>query len=217
VPGERRRCAVTPRRGWRFSGATPRPIAQYAVADKLVYIATNPVKDGLVERVDDWPGSSGYRALMSGQPLRATRPKHFFTEDGTMPEEVTLHLAIPAELGDSAQILAEVRARVAAVEQDEARKRAESGKRVLGRNAVLRQSWRESPNSREPRRTLRPTIAARNFWARLEAIQRKREFTAAHRAARDAQLAGAPIPFPYGTYWLRVFTRVAVMPAENVN
>lgn len=185
--------------------------------DKLVYIATNPVKDGLVARVDDWPGATGFRALLRGRPLRATRPKHFFAEDGTMPAEVTLHLTIPPELGDRDQILAEVRARVAAVEEEEARKRAETGRTVLGRYAVLRQSWRESPTSREPRRGLRPTIAARNLWARLEAIQRKREFTAAYRAARLALLAGEPIPFPPGTYWLRRFIGVAVQAPEKTN
>jgi putative transposase len=186
------------------------------VIDKLVYIATNPVKDGLVARVEDWPGASGYRALMSGEPLTATRPSHFFAVDGTMPTEVTLHLTIPPELGDREQILAEVRARVAAVEEEEARKRQETGRRVMGRYAVLRQSWRDSPTSREPRRGLRPTIAARNLWARLEAIQRKREFTAAYREARRALLAGCPIPFPPGTYWLRRFVRVAVDAAEKL-
>lgn len=34
------------------------------ILDKLVYIITNPVKDGLVARGDDWPGASGYRALL---------------------------------------------------------------------------------------------------------------------------------------------------------
>jgi putative transposase len=182
--------------------------------DKLVYIATNPVKDGLVERVDDWPGASGYRALLSGEPLRAIRPERFFAEDGTMPAEVTLHLTIPPELGDRDQILAELQARVAAVEEEQARNRARTGKRVLGRYAVLRQSWRDSPTSREPRRGLRPTIAARSLWARLEAIQRKREFTAAYRKARLALLSGVPIPFPSGTYWLRRFAGVAVAPFE---
>jgi hypothetical protein len=59
-----------------------------ALIDKLAYIATNPIKDGLVERVGDWPGASGYRALLSGQPLRATRPKHFLAAEGVMPEAV---------------------------------------------------------------------------------------------------------------------------------
>jgi putative transposase len=185
--------------------------------NKLVYIATNPVKDGLVERVKHWPGANGYEALMTGKPLRATRPKKFFAKDSRMPKEVTLYLRIPPELGNQEEILAEVRARVAAVEEEEARKRAETGRKVLGRNAVLRQSWRDSPTSREPRRGLRPTIAAKSLWARLEAIQRKREFVARYRAARAAFLAGMPIPFPYGTYWLSRFVGVPVSPGENLN
>jgi hypothetical protein len=191
-----------------------------SVIDKLVYIATNPVKDGLVETVDDWPGASGHRSLMSGEPLRATRPKKFFAADGTMPKEVTLRLTVPPELGDREEILAEVRKRVTAVEKAEARERAQAGRRVLGRYAVLRQSWRDSPTSREPRRGLRPTIAGRNIWARLEAIQRKREFVARYRVARVALLAGVSVPFPYGTYWLSRFMGVPVAPRslrEKIN
>jgi REP element-mobilizing transposase RayT len=187
------------------------------VINKLVYIATNPVKDDLVERVEDWPGSSGYAALMRGEPLKASRPRHFFAENGTMPAEVTLELTIPPELGDRETLLAEVRAGVASVEAEAAFRRARTGKRVLGRYAILRQSWRDSPSSREPRRNLRPTFAARRLWARLEAIQRKRDFVVAYRRARVALLAGSPIPFPYGTYALRRFVGVAVAGPENLN
>ena len=154
---------------------------------------------------------------MTGVPLRATRPKHFFADDGTMPAEVTLELVIPPELGDKETLLAEVRERVAAVEAEHARRRARTGKRVLGRYAILRQSWRESPTSRERRRTLRPTIAARSLWARLEAIQRKRDFALAYRRARAALLAGTPIPFPYGTYALRHLIGVAVAAPEKLS
>jgi len=181
-----------------------------ALIDKLVYIATNPVKDGLVAKVSDWPGSSGYEALMTGEPLRARRPRHFFAKDGEMPEEITLHVGIPPELGDRDQILAEVRARVAEVERSEAERRARTGARVLGRYAILRQAWDASPTSREPRRGLRPTFAARSLWAAIEAAQRNREFAAWHQRARAALLAGAPIPFPPGTYWMRVFMGVEV-------
>jgi putative transposase len=187
-----------------------------ALIEKLVYIATNPVEDGLVERVEEWPGASGYSALMTGQPLRATRPRKFFAADGTMPKEVTLHLTIPAELGDREQILAAVRERVVAVEKAQAKKRAETGRKVLGRYAVLRQSWRDSPTSRQTRRGLRPTIAGRNLWARLEAIQRKREFLVRYRAARLAFLAGTPVPFPHGTYWLSRFMGVPVETPEKM-
>jgi REP element-mobilizing transposase RayT len=186
---------------------------QDALIEKLAYIATNPIKHGLVERVDDWPGASGYRALLDGTLIRATRPRHFFADDGDMPEEVTLELVIPPELGDRETILAVVQARVEAIEAEKARERAATGKRVLGRYAILRQSWRDSPTSREPRRGLRPTIAARSLWARLDAIQRKREFTVAYRAARCALLEGSPIPFPFGTYRLRLLVGVAIAPA----
>lgn len=190
---------------------------QDAIIEKLVYIATNPVNDDLVESVDEWPGASGYRALLEGTPLRATRPRHFFADDGNMPEEVELELAVPRELGDRDTILAAVRQRVSAVEKDAADKRTANGKQVLGRYAILRQSWRESPTSKEPRRGLRPTIAARSLWARLEAIQRKREFVAAYRNARRALLDGAPIPFPFGTYGLRRLVGVAIAPSDFAN
>lgn len=53
--------------------------------DKLVYIATNPVKDGLVEKVRHWPGPNFVKALLTGKPMKATRPRHFFRTDGPMP------------------------------------------------------------------------------------------------------------------------------------
>jgi hypothetical protein len=40
------------------------------VIDKLVYTATNPVQDHLVERVHHWPSVNGLRAVLAGQPLR---------------------------------------------------------------------------------------------------------------------------------------------------
>ena len=187
-----------------------------ALIEKLVYIATNPVRDGLVATVDEWPGSSGYRALLEGRTLTAYRPRHFFSKEGDMPEQVSLELTIPAELGDRDVILAAVQEKVAAFEASEASHRARTGKRVLGRNAVLRQSWRDSPTSREPRRGLRPTFAARSLCARLEAIQRKREFAAAYRRALLAYRAGLPAVFPAGTYWLHRFLGVPVEPSSGV-
>lgn len=187
-----------------------------ALIDKLVYIATNPVRDGLVASVDEWPGANGFRALVEGRRLTARRPRHFFSDDGDMPEEASLELTIPPELGDREQIIAAVRERVAHLEADETARRLRTGVRVLGRYAVLRQSWRDSPTSREPRRGLRPTIAARSLWARLEAIQRKREFAAAYRRALLAYRARLPATFPYGTYRLYRFFGVSVETRHDV-
>lgn len=178
------------------------------VLRKLVYAATNPVKDRLVERVHHWPGVNGLAALLGRRPLHATRPRHFFRPGGSMPEAVTLPLALPPELGDPQPILDELRRQVASEEAAVAAERMRTGAGVLGRRTIQRQSWRDAPTSREPRRNLRPGIAARSPWARIEAILRNREFLAAYREARAHWIAGEVIPFPLGTYWLRRFAHV---------
>ena len=182
------------------------------VIERLVYTATNPVLDDLVAQVHQWPGAKTVRAFVDQTPILAKRPRHFFREDGPMEKSVTLTLTIPPELGDADEVIREVRERIAAAEVKQARIRAESGRRVVGRRGIRRQSWRDSPTSREPRRNLRPRVAAHSKWSRVEALLRNREFLIAYREARAAWLAGTPIPFPPGTYWLRRFAAVPVAP-----
>lgn len=183
------------------------------VLDKLVYAATNPVKDGLVDRVHQWPGVNGLSALLNQRSITVRRPRHFFRADGPMPDEVTLDLVIPPELGDAEQVRGNLRQRVAAVEQALSSERARSGASVLGRRVILRQSWRDEPSSTEPRRGLRPRIAARSHWSRIEALCRNRAFVIAYRDARTRWCVGLPAIFPFGTYWLRRFAGVPTAAA----
>ena len=182
------------------------------VIDKVVYTLSNPVKDGLVDTVAHWPGVNTYQQLRTGEPITARRPKHFFSEHGTMPAEITLQITIPEELGDPDYFRSEVQKGITVVEDAKRQERAETGRRVVGRGRILRQSWRDSPTSHEPRRTLNPRVAARSKWHRIEALQRNKAFVAEHRAARLAWLAGIPVVFPAGTYWLRRFANVPVAP-----
>jgi REP element-mobilizing transposase RayT len=182
------------------------------VLDKLVYAATNPVKDGLVERVHHWPGVNGLAALLNQRVISVQRPRHFFRANGPMPAQVSLALTIPPELGDSAELRRHLRERVAAAERTLAAARAETGARLLGRRAVVAQSWRGQPGGRESRRGLRPRVAARSVWARVEALLRNRDFLTAYHHARLAWRAGLAAVFPIGTYWLRRFANVAVAP-----
>ncbi|NVB82266.1 MAG: hypothetical protein HOV81_28050 [Kofleriaceae bacterium] len=182
------------------------------VIAKIVYAATNPVKDLLVERVHHWPGVNGYTALMSGRPLTAKRPRHFFRKKGPMPETATLHLTIPPELGERAAVLEQVRAGVLEVERRVAQERQTTGARVLGRRGVLAQSWRTIPASVEPRRNLRPRFAG-SLVNRMTALLEYRSFLAAYRAAREKWLAGLPAAFPIGTYWLARFAAVPIVSA----
>jgi len=187
-----------------------RLVGREDVMDKLVYAATNPVKDGLVDTVHHWPGVNGLGALLAGRPLRADRPRHFYRQDGTMPEAVELRLTVPAELGPEADVLAELRQRVAATEAALAAERQRTGKRVYGRRAVLQQLWWERPASFEPRRNLRPRVAARNRWARIEALRRNQDFVEDYAVAREAWRAGSRVTFPPGTYWLHRHARVLI-------
>jgi len=190
-----------------------RLVGREDVVNKLVYTAANPVQDHLVDRVYHWPGVNGLGALLAGRPLRATRPLHFFRPDGSMPEAVEMQLAIPPELGPAADVLAELRDRVQAVEAARAAERQRTGGRVCGRRAVLAQSWRSQPTTHEPRRKLRPRVAAQSKWARIEAVLRNRAFVAAYTTARVAWRDGIPALFPPGTYWLGRFAQVPVAEA----
>jgi REP element-mobilizing transposase RayT len=183
--------------------------------DKLVYIATNPVKDGLVDRCHHWPGPKFLPALMSGKCIRAHRPRHFFRDEGPMPAEIELELGLPDDFENKDEFLAELRRRVEEAEEAYARERQKTGRRVLGRRGVLRQSWRDSPTSREPRRGLRPRVASRSVWMRIAKLQRNKVWEAEYRDARLRLAAGEQVEFPYGTYWLRRFAHVAVKPAPE--
>jgi len=92
-----------------------------------------------------------------------------------------------------------------------AAERQRTGQRVYGRRAVLQQSWPGHPSTREPRRNLRPRVATRNQWARLDALSRDREFIVAYTGARKTWREDPRVKFPPGTYWLRRFVSVPVV------
>ena len=74
----------------------------------------------------------------------------------------------------------------------------------------LRGVLSDHPTSREPRRNLRPRVATRSKWARIEALLRNRAFVEDYTHARERWRDGAPIAFPPGTSWLRRFAYVSV-------
>ncbi|CAN5897200.1 hypothetical protein BH11MYX3_BH11MYX3_12410 [soil metagenome] len=189
-----------------------------AVLASVVYAAANPVHHGLVERVHHWPGVNGLSALLNRRTLTAHRPKHFFDDDGDMPETVTLELTVPPELGDPEAFLREVEEGVKRVEKEHEELRKATGRRVLGRRTILRQSWRDSPESASKphfhkRGEINPRFATRDPELRAELMTRRQVFLRDYKAARIALLAGTPVPFPRGTYWLRRFVGVPIVSA----
>lgn len=177
------------------------------VLDKMVYALTNPVKDHLVERAEQWPGASSLTANLEDTPTFALRPWRFFRKDGPMPEGLSLAICRPPgfENMTPAEFATLLRDRISAVEKTAAEARSASGARVVGRGRVRRQDWRERPKTLEPRRGLNPRVACKNVWRRIETLRRNSAWVRAYRAARDIWRAGGEGVFPAGTYWLRRF------------
>ena len=130
-----------------------------------------------------------------------------------MPETLELALTIPAELGPAAAVISELRTRVHERELEQATERQRTGRHVLGRRAVLAQSWRQQPESCEPRRNLRPRVASRNKWARLEALMRNRAFVEDYADARARWREGVAATFP-GRYVLAATLRLRADPPD---
>jgi REP element-mobilizing transposase RayT len=186
-----------------------------AFIDELVYVITNAVRHGLVERPEDWPGASGYQALVTGKVLKATKPKSFFSKrNKKLPDKVELQLRIPPEIGDHESIIKVVIPRVTAAVHYYATQRGD--RPVVGRTAVLRTPRTATAMNVATHFKLNPTIATKDTEIRLAAIQRKRDFQKEYRIAFRAYRTGTPIPFPAGTYLLVRHLGVAVKPPENL-
>jgi hypothetical protein len=187
------------------------------VLEKMVYAFTNPSAADLVETVEDWPGFTTFAATLSGGYITATRPNHFFRDDGRMPELVSMRISRPRGFEHLSQDewASMVTERVRAKEAEHRQRRKETGKTVLGREAILRQDPFHSPSSHASRFKMSPKFAAKNKWARIEALLRNHGFIDRYRAAFLGHLAGlASIVFPFGTYWMRKFGKVACETAE---
>ena len=184
------------------------------VLDKMVYTLANPVSSRLLQRGDMWPGLRlGPEAW--GQDIEIQRPEVFFRKDGKVPQKQTLQLCRPAIFDDLSDaelaglLHGEVEAREAQHRQDAKRE----GKRFLGLRAILQEATGRRPRSRAPRRTLRPRVAGKDRWRRLEALRRLKDFQVAYREAYEAWRAGnRDVVFPAGTYALRVHAGVTCAP-----
>jgi putative transposase len=184
----------------------------------MTYAFTNPTAADLVDAVEEWPGIATFQATISGGYITATRPKHFFRDDGDMPEVVSLAIARPRGFENLAEDAWAklVTERVRAREADHRQRRAVAGITVLGRQRILGQDPFECPAGHAPRFRMSPRVAAKNKWARIEALLRNRGFIEKYRGAFLAHVAGlANVLFPFGTYWIRKFGKVACEVAES--
>jgi REP element-mobilizing transposase RayT len=189
------------------------------ILDKMTYAFTNPTAADLVDAVEDWPGVTTFEATITGGHITATRPKHFFRDDSGMPDVVTLQIARPRGFESLSQDewASLVCERVRAKEADHRQRRAAKGITALGRARILEQNPFHCPESHAPHFQMSPRVAARNKWARIEALMRNRGFIEKYRDAFIRHMDGlANVLFPFGTFWMRKFAKVACETAETV-
>jgi len=182
------------------------------VLDKMVYAYTNPCAADLVDKSEDWTGVTTFPASLTSAPIVATRPKHFFRDNGAQPEVVTIPVHRPRgfEALDDESWATTVTERVRAKEAEHRARRAELRVPILGADRAGKQDPFARPNSREPHFRMNPQVAAKSKWGRIEALLRNREFIARYKAAFHEHITGfANVVFPFGTYWMRKFGKVA--------
>ena len=187
-----------------------------AQTDKLAYVLANPV--GLVKLATDWPGATALHSILTGAPVVATRPDHFFRDEkdgGAMPETLTLTFEPPPTLADRSreEYVRLVRTQVGHIESKADERRRAEGSTVLGPQRVLAQPWCDRPANPEPRRELSPHVACRDKWLRLERLEANRSFQDFYRAAFDKFRKGIETVFPFGTWLMRFRAAVQVSTA----
>ncbi len=180
------------------------------IVDKIAYTLANPAAADLVEHGRQWPGVWSDPRVAGKPGEHVARPGHFFDVDGYMPEEAELAFTVPDGFESAEAFQQQVLARLAGREACAAAKREARGVQVLGVTRILKQRPTYRPTRREPRRDLKPRIAARDRGRRIEALGTLVDFLERHREALVRFCRGERrVVFPPGTYLMRVRFGVA--------
>lgn len=177
-------------------------ITEKAILNAFVYILTNPVKDGLVNRCTQWPGFHSTPRQMLEDPIEYKRPERYFRRDRPQHDTAYLNLSIPSVLGDRdpEQLVAGLEAMVFEAEQAVQAQMATEGRRFKGVDAILMTDPFDFPKSRAPKGKRTPHMAAGgDTKLLLEALSILRDFRQRYRAAVSAHRDGEPCTFPAGT------------------
>ena len=201
-----------------------RPQQDNDVLEEIVYTLTNPVRHRLVEDAGKWPGlRTAWPATRDPVP----RPD-YFSADGSMPETATLVLSrppiyLPDEHADpEAQRQAQRQADIDLIDliaQRTAETQAElvaearrDHKPFLGLPAITAQTHRDAALTQHPKGTRIPKIRAEDRAVYIAAINRYNAWLDAYKTEHTEYRAGNPALFPHGTFQLRLFHNVPVLP-----
>ena len=182
---------------------------------EIAYTMANPVEARLVKRGRSWPG---VRRAWPAPPKIVQRPPEFFRDQdagGQWPKTAELVMSRPPGFDDMSddELAAFLAKAIEEREQHFRDKAKREGKGFLGRRGVLKQSRYSYPASTEERFGIRPTVAAKNKWARIETLARNKIWDEDYDACLTELRAGnRNIPFPPGTFKLRAYYKLACRP-----
>jgi REP element-mobilizing transposase RayT len=180
-----------------------------AVVEKLAYIMANPVDAALVHRAEDWPGIITLPHELGSKTWTVERPDFYFDSDNPQwPRKATLRLTMPLTPWSQEQVQHRVALELRNLEAKAHERVLTKGGRVLGRNALLRQSPYAQTTSWEPLRTLNPQIAVGRGQRQVfsQAVHVLKTFRHAYRIALEKWRDGCrTVVFPSATWqmlWL---------------
>ncbi|PIE19298.1 MAG: hypothetical protein CSA65_02935 [Proteobacteria bacterium] len=169
---------------------------------KVVYTLQNPVAAGLVGASVAWPGAISRAEEMLGGTYTVSRPTVFFSKRSTLPASKTLVLTPPPNV-DAQRFVANATELLKIVERQHRENAAANGLSFLGKKRILAQRSTDAPKTKPARSKIKPTVACKDKWRRIEALQRRRAFRQAYREAwqryKDKE---SGVVFPHGTYWM---------------
>jgi putative transposase len=183
------------------------------VFEKMVYVLLNPVAAGLVRYIWEWEGVTSW-GMEYGVPEIVKKPDFFWSKK--MPDEVELVIHRPEGLFpgmSDREARQEVRRQVKERQSTLVAEMRGRGVVFMGMQRVLRQLRHSTPRTYLERRGIRPHVATKNKWLRIEALGRQKKFWHEHEHARLEYKAGnRDIAFPYGTYRMKELFDVRVKP-----
>lgn len=182
-----------------------------AVAEKLAYIAANPVVAGLVRHASEWPGITTLPEDIGNKTWTVRRPQVYLDEENPLwPETATLALTAPVLLREARRA---VDVELRQLEFEAHKQAASKGWSTVAPLQLQRVSPFKRARSWEPSRSRNPTFAVGRgqpgaFAAAVAAVH---GFRTAYREALAAWRSGARnVPFPPQTWLMRSFHGVAV-------
>ena len=181
------------------------PLDPSDIVAKAAYVLANPVAAGLVQRGAEWPGLWTAPERIGTTKLTARKPKAFFDPKGYLPETVELELSVPLVFASGDEFRSALSAALHELEERHRQELRSLGRRFLGAARVLAQSPFSRPAPGEPRFGVKPRIAARDKWKRIEGLLRLKSFVQAYRQSQSRWRSGnRVVVFPAGTYLLRL-------------